>query len=66
MKNGEAKLFKHGKAKTLYLTIPANMALDSMFPFENGEVVELEVINRNYIVVRKHDSTSERRNHTKP
>ena len=31
-------------ARTLYLTIPANLADDSAFPFKGGATVEIEIV----------------------
>src|SRR2546425_2994302 len=39
---GEAKVFKHGKAQTLYVTIPSAMAQDSAFTIKEGDVVEIK------------------------
>lgn len=41
----ESKVFKHKKAETLYLTIPAKLANDSSFPFNSGDKVKLEIEN---------------------
>ena len=39
---GHSKVFKHGKAKTLYLSIPSKMAEDSAFTIKEGDEVEIE------------------------
>jgi len=39
---GEAKVFKHGKAQTLYVTIPSAIAQDSAFTIKEGDVVEIK------------------------
>jgi hypothetical protein len=39
---GQSKVFKHGKAKTLYLSIPSKMAEDSAFTIREGDIVEIE------------------------
>jgi len=39
---GEAKVFKHGKARTLYVTIPSAIAQDSAFTIKEGDVVKIE------------------------
>ena len=36
------RLFKHGKAKTLYLSIPSKIAEDSAFTIKEGDVVEIK------------------------
>jgi len=38
---GQAKVFKHGKAKTLYVSIPAKVADDSQFTIKEGDLVEV-------------------------
>jgi hypothetical protein len=40
----ETKVTKNPNAKTFYLTIPAFLAQDSAFPFEDGTVVEVEIV----------------------
>ena len=39
---GQAKVFKHGKAKTLYVSIPAKVADDSQFTIKEGDLVEVK------------------------
>jgi Antidote-toxin recognition MazE, bacterial antitoxin len=39
---GQAKVFKHGKAKTLYVSIPSKVAQDSAFTIREGDTVEVE------------------------
>jgi len=39
---GEAKVFKHGKAQTLYVTIPSAIAQDSAFTIKQGDVVDIK------------------------
>jgi len=39
---GQAKVFKHGKAKTLYVSIPSKVAQDSTFNFKEGDTVEVK------------------------
>ena len=36
---GESKVYKHGKAKTLYLSIPSKVAQDSAFTIREGDTV---------------------------
>lgn len=38
---GETKLYKHPKADTLYLAIPAKVVQDSTFVFKKGERVSI-------------------------
>ena len=40
---GKSTLFKHGIARTVYCAIPADVAVDSKFPFKVGEKVIVEV-----------------------
>lgn len=39
---GQAKVFKHGKAKTLYVSIPSKIAEDSAFTIKEGDIVEIK------------------------
>ena len=40
--SGESKVFKHGKAKTLYIAIPADVVKDSRFPdIKDGDKVTI-------------------------
>jgi len=39
---GEAKVFRHGKAQTLYVTIPSTTIQDSAFTAKEGNVVEIK------------------------
>lgn len=38
---GQAKIYKHPKADTLYLTIPSKIAQDSAFIFKQGDTVRI-------------------------
>ena len=38
---GEAKIYKHPKADTLYLAIPSKVAQDSTFVFKKGDRVKI-------------------------
>jgi len=38
---GEAKLYKHPKADTLYVAIPSRLVQDSTFVFREGERVSI-------------------------
>ncbi|MBS3051959.1 MAG: hypothetical protein J4428_01130 [Candidatus Aenigmarchaeota archaeon] len=40
---GSSKIFKHTKAKTYYITIPASLADDSSFPFKAGDKVKIKI-----------------------
>lgn len=46
---GKSKIYKHGKAATLYLSIPSSMAVDSAFTWKAGDVVHIE--NRNGVLI---------------
>jgi len=39
---GEAKIYKHPRADTLYLTIPSKVVQDSTFIFKKGDRVRIE------------------------
>lgn len=39
--SGQSKVCKHPKAATLYISIPARMAVDSQFDFKAGDKVLL-------------------------
>jgi uncharacterized protein YuzE len=47
---GEAKVFRHGKAKTLYVSIPSGVALDSAFTIREGDDVEVKWDKDNQVV----------------
>jgi len=56
---GQSKVFKHGKAKTLYLSIPSKMAEDSAFTIKEGDIVEIEFDKKlNAVVIRPKDKKS--------
>ena len=40
---GKSTLFKHGIARTVYISVPADVAVDSKFPFKVGDKVMVEV-----------------------
>jgi len=40
---GISKLYKHPKANTMYVTIPADFVKEKRFPFKDGEKVKLEL-----------------------
>ena len=53
---GEAKVYKHGKAKTLYVTIPSHVAQDSAFTIKDGDSVKVEFDTKlDAIVIRRLD-----------
>ena len=50
---GTSKLYKHPKANTMYVTIPADFTGEG-FPFKNGEKVKLElIIDKKIIIISK-------------
>ena len=58
MCNSHGKIFKHGKANTLYLVIPSMLAQDSSFPFKSGERVKISIEVEEtgpYLVIEKSD-----------
>jgi len=38
---GESTIYKHPRAATLYISIPAHLARDSQFKMKNGDKVKL-------------------------
>lgn len=50
---GESKVFRHGKAKTLYVSIPSKVAEDSAFTIREGDIVEVKFDkDSNSVVIR--------------
>lgn len=39
----EAKILENERAKTQYITIPAQVTRDSQYPFKKNDIVELEI-----------------------
>jgi hypothetical protein len=51
---GESKVFRHGKAKTLYVSIPSKVAQDSAFTIKDGDTVEIRFDKkRNAVIMRR-------------
>ena len=48
---GEAKVFRHGRARTLYVTIPSAIASDSVFTIKEGDTVEVRFDKENGVVI---------------
>ena len=46
----KSKIRDHPKAKTLYLTIPSELASNSNFPFEPNDRVFLEIIGDTLLI----------------
>lgn len=63
----ETKITKNPNAKTFYLTIPAFLAQDSAFPFEDGSAVEVEIVTeeqsvgKGNLIVRKAQAAAQKR-----
>jgi hypothetical protein len=56
---GQSKVFRHGKAKTLYLSIPSKMAEDSAFTIKEGDIVEIKFDRQlGAVVIRPKDKKS--------
>jgi hypothetical protein len=53
MLQGTTKLYKHPKAHTLYLTIPARIVQDSTFPFKAGDMVSVEWHVSGFLTIMK-------------
>lgn len=51
---GQSKVFKHGKAKTLYVSIPSKVAEDSAFTIREGDTVEVKFDKELNAVVIRH------------
>ena len=59
---GQSKVFKHGKAKTLYVSIPSKVAEDSAFTIKEGEMVEVKFDKElNAVVIRSKAASKERK-----
>ena len=41
--DGYSTAFRHGKAETLYLTVPSRVAKDSMCPIKMGDIVKVRI-----------------------
>lgn len=50
VKEGIGRLIKIGRGNTRYVTVPALVAQDESFPFEDGEAVRVRIENRRLIV----------------
>ncbi len=50
---GVSKAFKHGKANTLYFSVPSQVACDSKMPFKVGDVVRVRIDGASVIITRK-------------
>ena len=61
---GVTTLYQHPNAKTMYVTIPANMAVDSQFPFKAGDTVIVELCASKLIIRRKQTWKRRLRNET--
>jgi bifunctional DNA-binding transcriptional regulator/antitoxin component of YhaV-PrlF toxin-antitoxin module len=59
---GQSKVFKHGKAKTLYVTIPSKVAEDSAFTIKEGDTVEVKFDKElNAVVIRSKPAKEQRK-----
>ncbi len=58
---GEAKVYKHGRAKTLYLSIPAKVAQDSAFTIKGGDVVEVRFDKEQNAIIIQSKGTETKR-----
>jgi len=56
---GEAKIYKHPKADTLYLAIPSKVVQDSTFVFKKGDQVKItyDPVKKAIIVKAKKEQT---------
>lgn len=58
MLEGTSKLYKHPKARTLYLTIPASIVKDSTFHMKAGDIVTIEN-HFNFLIIKKKEANRE-------
>jgi hypothetical protein len=49
-KKDVGRMFRHGKAKTLFLSIPSRVVTDKRFPFKEGEYVMVIIQGRKLVV----------------
>jgi hypothetical protein len=52
MLKATAKLFKHPKANTCYLVLPASLVTDSQFPFAKDEKVSISIEGSRLIIAK--------------
>ena len=57
-KTGKGRVVSQGRARTRYVTVPADVATDSLFPFEEGEEVAV-TIDKGRLVIEKEDGRPE-------
>lgn len=48
--SSEGRVFSSGGARTLYITIPADLAVDSSFPFETEDEVLVKIDDGKLII----------------
>jgi hypothetical protein len=53
MLKATAKLFKHPKANTCYLVLPARLVSDSQFPFATDEKVVILIEGKRLIIEKE-------------
>ncbi len=60
---GEAKIYKHPNADTLYLTIPSKVVQDSTFIFKKGDRVQIryDPEKKTLIIESKKEGTEKKR-----
>ena len=65
--DADTRIVKNQSAKTMYITIPAFLAEDSAFPFEDGSKIKVEIVTeevkvtRGCLVVRPANSATSKR-----
>ena len=47
---GQGRVFSSGEANTLFVSIPSDIAVDSVFPFEEGEEVLIRIEDGRIVV----------------
>ena len=51
-KKGTSKIYKlNPKARTIYLSIPAELTKEEGFPFKAGDIVKIELDIKNQIII---------------
>ncbi len=56
--DGQSTIFMHGKARTLYVSIPSKMAQDSAFTLKNGDKVTIQYDPIEKVVIIKKQRTT--------
>lgn len=49
---GQGRVFSSGDANTLFISIPSDVAVDSAFPFEEGQEVKIRITDDTLVIER--------------